>query len=55
MDGGNGAVRCESVYVKKRRYRLAQEHVFKKACIAYYCLADSGFGSVFGLVLKLVL
>ena len=34
MDGGEGAVRCESVCVRKRRYRLAQGHVFKKARVA---------------------
>ena len=50
MDGGEGAVRCESVYVRKRRSSSgARAHAQKGMyCFHNFCLADSGwFGSWF--------
>ena len=58
MDGGGGVVRYESVYARKRRPSpAARAHAQKGTyCFnVFSCLADSGFGSVLGLVLKLVL
>ena len=57
MDGGEGAVRYESVYAKKRRSSPAARVRIQKGAYRFhfFCLAYSAFGSVLDWVLKLEL
>ena len=54
MDGGEGAVRYEGVYVRKRRSSSAARPCSKRHVLLelFCCLADSGFGSVLGWVIQ---
>ena len=52
MDGGEGAVRCKSVYVRKRRSSSSARTRAPKrtSCFHIFSLPDSGwFGSWFGI------